>query len=524
MKRARNFFESIWFWLQSHKIVFALSLLIFFGLLYYVYAQTTAEKGEEMYTVKMESLEQAVSLTGAVKPTQEAQLSFEKSGVVKTLQVKVGDKVNKGQILATLSSDDDLVKVAEARAGLSSAVASLQDSKTGSKDDVVQIKKITLEKSKNDVEQAYKNAGDSVHNLAISGNSFVRDNMAKYFDGDSISGYRVNINSCDSALENKLNILRKEADISLVNIENTSRDFSSKDLSVKKQNIDELKNISAPKISEYLNAWKDVLSLGCMTSNSTFDTARSLVTSSRNTWSALSNDISMKRNTIDSAELSVTQAEKDLNLSETGEKGEKVSQADSQVKVAQARLQSAQVVLDKNILRAPFTGIITNIDLKQGEFQTVGARTISMISDANFQIESKVSEVDVAKLQTGQSAQVTFDAYGDSEKFQAIISNISLAGIISEGVPTYKTIFDFLEKDERVRSGMTANILVTTKKLDNVLAIPVKYILEENGQKYVNIIGKTKEKRFIKTGALGVNAKVEVVEGLSEGEVVEIEK
>jgi multidrug efflux pump subunit AcrA (membrane-fusion protein) len=168
-------------------------------------------------------------------------------------------------------------------------------------------------------------------------------------------------------------------------------------------------------------------------------------------------------------------------------------------------------------------GVVTNIDMKVGELITAGSKSISLISENNFEIESKVSEVDVAKLQAGAKAQVTFDAYGESEKFQAIVSNISPAGIISEGVPTYKTIFTFVDKSELIRSGMTANIKVVTKVDENAIAVPAKYIYTKNGDKFVKVkkAGTTKlVDQNVKTNGVGVDGNVEILEGLSEHETI----
>jgi len=149
-------------------------------------------------------------------------------------------------------------------------------------------------------------------------------------------------------------------------------------------------------------------------------------------------------------------------------------------------------------------------------------KSIAIISTNNFEIESKVSEIDVSKLATSSKGEVHFDSFGLDKKFEIIVSNISPAGIISDGVPTFKTIFTFLQNNENIRSGMTANIEIITRDLSSVVAIPAKYIVNQSGVKKVKVKNSnnaivTKE---IVTGIVGRGGQVEIVSGLEEGEVV----
>lgn len=523
--RERSFWENIFYTIIEYWFVSLIIFILLVGSGYYLFAQTNNSKNLETYEVKKENLEQIITLTGTVKPTEEAEVSFEKTGVLKTVDVKLGDRVEAGQVLAIINDDDERVKVLEAKANLSTAQASLADSQTGSKEEVIEIKKAALEKSNNDLELAYKNAGDSVKNLSITGNSVVRDNFAKYFDGSFQTGYRINIASCDFSLENQINNSKKQAEESLRKIEYIAADFNSLDKTSQKEKLNEVKNILIPQITEQLDLLKNIFSLNCLLSNRGYDSDRVLISSSRNAWASLNTDLSIKINTVDSATSATLQAEKDLQLAERGEKTEKVKQAEAQVRAAKARLEAAEILLEKNILRAPFAGIVTSVDLKKGEFVGVGTSKVSMISDANFQIESKVSEVDVARLYAGEKAEVTFDAYTERDKFQAVVSNISPAGIISEGVPTYKTIFDFINKDERIKSGMTANLSVVTNTLQDVVTIPARFISVVNGEKFVFVKNGNSSKQVkIKTGVIGLGGKVEVLEGLSGGEVLYLQK
>lgn len=524
-----NFVDLFFLWIAKHKFLSVIMLVAVVAASgYFLVQQNTQKINTEFYTVEKTDLQEVVSLTGTVKASEDAQLSFQKSGVVKDILVKVGDKVSKDQKLATLLNDDEYAKVLEANANLKSAQATLLDLQTGSQSQTIDIKKANVDKANSDITQAYKNIGDAIKNLSISGNTYVRDNFASYFNGDAVNGYKINIASCDSVTENNLNVARTDAEIALKRIEFISQNFNLADTNTQQKYIDETSNEQIPKITKYLDTFKNLLSESCLTTNNNYNADRITLSNSRNNWSTLATDISTKTNNLGNLKIALYQAQNDLQLSQGGQKDEKIKAQIAQVAAAQARLAQAQADLDKDTLNSPFSGVITNIDLKKGELVSPNGKTISLISDGNFQIESKVSEIDVAKLSVGASSTVTFDAYGPDALFDATISNISPAGIITDGVPTYKTIFDFTKTDERIRSGMTANINVVTALHPGVISIPAKFIQTVNNQKVVDVMdpndsGDTIQK-VIKTGATGGNGEVEILDGLNVGDIISIVK
>src|SRR3989339_453100 len=79
----------------------------------------------ETGVVKLGTLVQKVSVTGSVKPAEEVELAFEKSGKVVSLPFKVGDKIKSGQIVASLAAADVYAQLLQASASLDSAKATL---------------------------------------------------------------------------------------------------------------------------------------------------------------------------------------------------------------------------------------------------------------------------------------------------------------------------------------------------------------------------------------------------------------
>ena len=130
-------------------------------------------------------------------------------------------------------------------------------------------------------------------------------------------------------------------------------------------------------------------------------------------------------------------------------------------------------------------------------------------------------ETDIAKIEVGNKARLTLDAYGPDVVFRAQVITIDPAETIIEGVTTYKTTLEFDSEDERIRSSMTANLDILTDERQNVIAIPQRAVVTKNGEKLVRVVyDSVIEEIQVKTGLIGRNGLVEITDGLNEGDKV----
>jgi len=209
-----------------------------------------------------------------------------------------------------------------------------------------------------------------------------------------------------------------------------------------------------------------------------------------------------------------------LELDEAGATKEDTEAQAAQVEKAQANVLNYQAQFNKTIIRSPINGLVTKQDAKIGEIVSANAIIVSVISANQFEVESNVPEADIAKLKIGDRASITLDAYGDNVLFDAKVIKIDPAETIIEGVATYKTTLQFNKEDERIKSGMTANIDVSTDKRENVLVIPQRAVITRGLDKFVLIDNGTAnpDERQIQTGLRGSDGNVEVISGLKDGE------
>jgi macrolide-specific efflux system membrane fusion protein len=165
--------------------------------------------------------------------------------------------------------------------------------------------------------------------------------------------------------------------------------------------------------------------------------------------------------------------------------------------------------------------VVTQQDAKVGQIVSANTVVMRLISDAKFTIETYVPEINIKEVQVGNIAKVTLDAYGDDQIFDAKVVSIDPGETIRDGVSTYKVLFEFVTEDSRLKSGMTANVVITTETKQGALLIPQEAIIRRNGFSYVNVmVGKQKVEKQVTTGSTASNGYIEIVSGLSEGEVV----
>ncbi len=192
------------------------------------------------------------------------------------------------------------------------------------------------------------------------------------------------------------------------------------------------------------------------------------------------------------------------------------------IKQAQAALQNTQAQLDKNSLRAPFDGLVAKQEAKVGEMAAANTTIVSLISEAKFEIEANVPEADIAKVKISDSANVTLDAYGNEVIFEARVVAIEPAETVIDGVATYKNTFQFVKEDERIKSGMTANIDILTDQRENVIIVPQRAVINQGNGKIIKVLGDDQVVKDVQveTGLRGSDGNIEIISGLNEGDKV----
>jgi RND family efflux transporter MFP subunit len=135
-------------------------------------------------TVSSTTVSQSVSTTGTIEPAHEADLSFQVSGTVTSVPVAVGDKVTKGQALATVGTNQLRSAVTLAEATLTAANESLSSADSGSSAVQIAAAKAQVAQAKSNLKAAKTSLANGTLRSTITGTVASVD-ISK---GDSVGG------------------------------------------------------------------------------------------------------------------------------------------------------------------------------------------------------------------------------------------------------------------------------------------------------------------------------------------------
>ena len=95
------------------------------------------------------------------------------------------------------------------------------------------------------------------------------------------------------------------------------------------------------------------------------------------------------------------------------------------VLIAQARLQQAQLDLERTQIKAPFDGVVTRRNIQVGQRIAPGTSLMMIVPVSQLYVDANFKESQLAGVQAGQKVELTSDLYGDKVKFNGIVTGFS---------------------------------------------------------------------------------------------------
>jgi len=468
---------------------------------------------------KVQMLVQEVVVTGKVKPLSDLTLSFDSTGRVIRIHKKVGNKVQKGDVIAALENGELAADVLEAEANFRAQEATFTEVLRGSRKEEIAIDEAELQKAKQDLANYFDDVSDILNDALIDTDDAINKQTFQMFTNPnsshpelifSVSNFQKKVNAESSRLAATEALKEMTEIISMLLLSDIEREEALSDTQA-----------SLNIINSHLAILFGALSDSTTLSDSTKDTYKANVTLARgNTTGALS-IIANQLQSIASQKTVVAKMQNELALTISGATEEEVAKAKARVEEANAQVTRAKARLTKTLIISPISGIVSRLDIEIGETVSGGTGIIDVISQNDLEIEVDVPEIDIAKLSVGNKALLTLDAYGSSEIFPAEVAQVEPAERVVDGISTYKTTLIFTEKDSRIKPGMTANITIETAKKENVLVIPQRAVFKKEDKEFARILknGKIMEVE-VTTGLFGQDGLIEIMSGLSEGDEV----
>ncbi|WP_300652373.1 efflux RND transporter periplasmic adaptor subunit [Hydrogenophaga sp.] len=159
-----------------------------------------------------------------------------------------------------------------------------------------------------------------------------------------------------------------------------------------------------------------------------------------------------------------------VGVSEAQIKSAQANVAQREAAVAQARID-----LSRTRITSPVDGIVIKRTVEKG--QTVAASLqapeLFVIAQnlSDMQVDASIDEADVGRIQPGQKASFTVDAF-PGQNFEGQVRQVRKAATNVSNVVTYVAVVGFANESGRLLPGMTANVRVVTESRESVLKVP----------------------------------------------------
>lgn len=539
-----------------------------------VYDLTVVKKGEVV---------QEVSVTGRVKSAENVDLAFEKSGKVSIAPAKVGDSVKAGQLLAGLVNSDVSAQYNQALASVDSAKAmlsqynaaldaqeaKLDELKIGTRSEEMQIAQTKVEnaqktlvdtesnltnvesKATADLSNLYGGVKDILDDGYVKADDAVNKQIDELFIDESTDNPQLTFFTSSQA-ETDAEAKRVTSGTAIKQFRQELDGLLSDQSSLDTALVNADNNLKI--VQDFLDALSKAVNESTSLTQATLTNYKYYVNTGRtNVNTALTNvnakkqaivaqkalnqlNITTARSSMNTAKNSLTSAQDELALKKAGATTQQVATQEAavnqakaniesqlaQIKYAEANAENYRAQLSKTMIISPIDGIVTKQECKVGEIVSASVSVVSVISEAQFEIEANIPEADTAKVKIGDSAKITLDTYGSGVIFEAKVIKINPAETILEGVATYKTTLQFTKEDERIKSGMTSNIDILTAKKENVIFVPQRAVFQKDGSSII-LVNKDEnktEERKVEIGLKGSDGNVEIISGLNENEKI----
>jgi HlyD family secretion protein len=202
--------------------------------------------------------------------------------------------------------------------------------------------------------------------------------------------------------------------------------------------------------------------------------------------------------------------------------------AHASVKVSQAKLEVARAALDQTRLKAPFAGVVAEVNGEIGEFVTpspVGIPTppaVDLIDVSCLYVSAPIDEVDAPGIKIGMPARIALDAF-PGQTFQGRVRRI--APYVLELEKQARTVdvevdFDLPEECGCMLPGYSADIEIILDERAGVLRVPTEAVVEGNKVYHLTAAGRLVA-RSVTTG-LSNWSWTEIIAGLDRGDEIVI--
>jgi HlyD family secretion protein len=191
-------------------------------------------------------------------------------------------------------------------------------------------------------------------------------------------------------------------------------------------------------------------------------------------------DYERKKLLVEKNFLSSAERDKAQSVLDAGRAGLLVAESqakngEAQVRQRQAQLSQARIDLERTAIKAPVDGVVVKRSIEPGQTVAASLQAPELFVIArnltDMQVETSIDEADVGRIQTGQKATFTVDAFA-GRAFSGEVKQVRKAATVVSNVVTYTVVVSAANPDLNLLPGMTANVRIVTAQKEKTLKVP----------------------------------------------------
>lgn len=152
-------------------------------------------------------------------------------------------------------------------------------------------------------------------------------------------------------------------------------------------------------------------------------------------------------------------------------------QARQQVQTSIESVNKAQTNLGYATITSPIDGIVLSKSVEEGQTVAASFNTPELFTIAqdltDMRVIADIDEADIADVRVGERVEFTVDAFPD-DTFQGSVTQVRQVATTASNVVTYEVVISAPNADLKLKPGLTANVTIFTREMNDVLVVPTK--------------------------------------------------
>ncbi|MDY3928491.1 MAG: efflux RND transporter periplasmic adaptor subunit [Clostridia bacterium] len=466
--------------------------------------ETTSAVNVEVYTAGVDDVSNRVTYTGEIKAAESVSVSAKVSAKAVSVNVKEGDYVKAGQVLATLDKTDLQLSYNQALASYNSAQASYNMTKNSTNE----RNSSQAQQSVNSAQIAYENALNNYNRELELYNQNSAVVLAEQSRDDAVAAY----NRAKELYDNDTNLIsaRNAYQTALDNYNRSQQLYEQGAIS--KNDLDTAKN----------NTENAKASLDTVEANNkaSMDSAHSaMITAEENLKKAKTTakaSLDSAKTALDNAKNSLDSANENISLTSVSN-SESLKTSEASVESALASLNIAKNNLNNTSITAPISGYISTKNVNMGQMVSPGVELFSIKNSNTVDGEINVTESVISNVSVGTKAIVSVKS-ADISDVEGAVTQVNPVKDERTGMYIVKVTME--NADNALKVGMFADITLITHSVDGAITIPTEAVMQSGDEKYVYIAnGNQAEKAVVITG-IEDGDYIQIVSGIEPGDKI----